>query len=206
MTRPDRRRELARKRRQRDRNDGSRGAVELFDALAEIDADQRPPADRRDRGRLAGTSGRGRRELAGSLAGAEAASPPPTRRAVAIVEERTAGRRVIAFVGSEATGKSTDPGRGGGMARSEPARSPRPCRQASEHARSRSLPHVLLPALRRGVPGAADPARGGAIRGRRRAAGKTVSAPLRDPVRDARLRAPRAPQCERHARERGRSS
>jgi thymidylate kinase len=141
MTRSDRRRELA-------QNDGEQverwivRAVELFDALAEIE----PIRDRLVTVEIADDAPEGLdaaiREVEGSL----------TRDVAPSIERRSPARAtLIAFVGSEATGKSTilnEVERWLG-------RSLRVCRVHAGKPPSTPItfvPHVLLPAIRRLFP------------------------------------------------------
>jgi len=151
MTRPDRRRELARG----DVREVERRiarAVELFDGLAKVEpirgrlltvdvADDSPE-------RLDAAV----REIAGWLAGTEAASPP-SGSSVAPSDRRGAPGKatLIAFVGSEATGKSTILGEvEGWLGRSHRVRRVHAGKPPSTPITF--LPHVLLPALRRVFP------------------------------------------------------
>jgi thymidylate kinase len=149
MTRPDRRRELARSDARETEQQIAR-AVELFDALAEIEP---------IRGRLLTVEGvddsperldAAAHEIAGWLAGAEAASPAP---ALAPSDRRGAPGKatLIAFVGSEATGKSTILGEvEGWLGRSHRVRRVHAGKPPSTPITF--FPHVLLPALRRVFP------------------------------------------------------
>jgi hypothetical protein len=149
MTRPDRRRELARSDARETEQQIAR-AVELFDALAEIGP---------IRGRLLTVEGvddsperldTAAREIAGWLTGAEAASPPPS---LAPSDRRGAPGKatMIAFVGSEATGKSTILGEvEGWLGRSHRVRRVHAGKPPSTPITF--FPHVLLPALRRVFP------------------------------------------------------
>lgn len=146
--RPDRRRELARK----DVREVERRiarAVELFDALAEI----APIRDRLLTVEIADDSPErldaAVREVAGWLAGAEVAPLPPSDPPAGDADRRgEAGRsRVIAFVGSEATGKSTILDEvEGWLGRTHRVRRVHAGKPPSTPLTF--LPHVLLPALR----------------------------------------------------------
>lgn len=151
-TRPDRRRELARQdAREIERRIGR--AVELFDALAEL----APIRDRLLTVEIADDSP-GRldaavREVAGWLAGTEVTTlfPPETSAAVADRRGDAARSTLIAFVGSEATGKSTILnevetwlGRSHRVRRVHAGKPP--------STPLTFLPHVLLPALRAVFP------------------------------------------------------
>jgi thymidylate kinase len=144
LTRPDRRRELARKDPQEVERRISR-AVELFDALAEIP----PISERLLTVEIADDSPEGLdaavREIAGSLAAAAVAPPPASDR-------RDAGKStMIAFVGSEATGKSTILNEvEGWLGRSLRVRRVHAGKPPSTPITF--LPHVLLPALRAVFP------------------------------------------------------
>jgi thymidylate kinase len=144
LTRPDRRRELAPKDPQEVERRISR-AVELFDALAEI----APISERLLTVEIADDSPErldaAVREMAGSL-GAAAIAPLPTS------DHRVPGRStLIAFVGSEATGKSTILNEvEGWLGRSHRVRRVHAGKPPSTPITF--LPHVLLPALRAVFP------------------------------------------------------
>ena len=144
LARPDGRRELARKDPQEVERRISR-AVEVFDALAEI----APIGERLLTVEIADDSPErldaAVREIAGSLAAAQAAPPSPSDR-------RDAGRStMIAFVGSEATGKSTILNEvEGWLGRSHRVRRVHAGKPPSTPITF--LPHVLLPALRAVFP------------------------------------------------------
>jgi thymidylate kinase len=144
-TRPDRRRELARK----DADEVERRigqAVELFDALAKI----APIRDRLLTVEIADDSpehlDRAVREIAGSLAGSEVV-PPLTSD-----HPKDRGRAtLIAFVGSEATGKSTILNEvEGWLGRNHRVRRVHAGKPPGTPLTF--LPHVLLPALRAVFP------------------------------------------------------
>jgi thymidylate kinase len=152
MTRSDRRRELAR----HDAYEVERRiarAVELFDALAEIAPIRarlltvEVPDDSPERLDAAV------REVAGSLAVTEVPSPPAPRAPVVPSERRAAPGRatLIAFVGSEATGKSTILGEvEDWLGRTHRVRRVHAGKPPSTPLTF--LPHVLLPALRAVFP------------------------------------------------------
>lgn len=152
MTRPDRRRELARSDVREVERQIAR-AVELFDALAAIEP---------IRGRLLTVEGAedsperldaSVREIARSLAEVEPVSPPPSGASVVPSDRRGAPGRatLIAFVGSEATGKSTILGEvEGWLGRSHRVRRVHAGKPPSTPITF--LPHVLLPALRAVFP------------------------------------------------------
>ena len=152
MARPDRRRELAR----HDAREVERRivrAVELFDALAEI----APIRDRLLTVEIAGDSPEHLhetvRKVVGWLAGTEVTTLPPPDTLTAGADRRgDAGRsRLIAFVGSEATGKSTILNEvEGWLGRSHRVRRVHAGKPPSTPLTF--LPHVLLPALRAVFP------------------------------------------------------
>jgi thymidylate kinase len=153
-SRPDRRRELAGKD-EREVELRIVRAVELFDALAEA----APIRDRLLTVELeAGSPERMEaavREIAGWLATAEPApmSPAPSDLSVANSDHRGAAERstLIAFVGSEATGKSTILNEvEGWLGRSHRVRRVHAGKPPSTPLTF--LPHVLLPALRAVFP------------------------------------------------------
>ena len=148
MTRPDPRRELARK----DAREVERRiaqAVGLFDELAEI----APIRERLLTVEIADDSperlNAAVRELAGSLSRTDAGSLPPSGDPVVPSDRRgNAGRAtLIAFVGSEATGKSTVLNEvEGWLGRSHRVRRVHAGKPPSTPVTF--VPHVLLPALR----------------------------------------------------------
>jgi len=144
LTRPDRRRELARKD-PREVEERISRAVELFDALADI----APISERVVTVEIANDSPErldaAVREIAGSLA---AAAVPPLPAS----DRRDAGRStMIAFVGSEATGKSTILNEvEGWLGRRQRVRRVHAGKPPSTPLTF--LPHVLLPALRAVFP------------------------------------------------------
>ena len=144
LTRPNRRRELARKD-PREVEERISRAVELFDALADI----APISERVVTVEIANDSPErldaAVREIAGSLAAAAVAPPPASDR-------RDAGKStMIAFVGSEATGKSTILNEvEGWLGRRQRVRRVHAGKPPSTPLTF--LPHVLLPALRAVFP------------------------------------------------------
>jgi hypothetical protein len=147
-TRPDRRRELARK----DVREVERRiarAVELFEALAEI----APIRDRLLTVEIADDSPErldaAVRDVAGWLAATEPAPPPSPEPPAGDADDReeTGRSMVIAFVGSEATGKSTILDEvAGWLGRTHRVRRVHAGKPPSTPLTF--LPHVLLPALR----------------------------------------------------------
>ncbi|MBA3736997.1 MAG: hypothetical protein H0W97_00345 [Actinobacteria bacterium] len=142
MTRPDRRRELARS----DVREVERRiarAVELFDALAEVEPIRSRLLTVEVRDDSPEHLDAAVREIAGSLAEVEPGSPP---------RSGSSGRAtLIAFVGSEATGKSTILGEvEGWLGRDHRVRRVHAGKPPSTPITL--LPHVLLPALRAVFP------------------------------------------------------
>ena len=151
MSRPDPRRELAGKSAREVEGRIAR-AVELFDALAKIE----PIRERLLTVEIADDSPErlqaGVREIAGSIAGA-AASLPPSDPSIEQGDRRAGPGRatLIAFVGSEATGKSTILSQvEGWLGQSHRVRRVHAGKPPSTPVTF--LPHVLLPALRAVFP------------------------------------------------------
>jgi thymidylate kinase len=152
LTRPDRRRELARKSGDEVQRRIAQ-AVELFDALAEIE----PIRDRLLTVEIADDSPAGLdaavRKIAGSLAGTDAGWLPRSGPSVDPSDHRADPGKatLIAFVGSEATGKSTILNEvEGWLGRSHRVRRVHAGKPPSTFITF--LPHVLLPALRAVFP------------------------------------------------------